>query len=150
MSDTNRRDFLNTSGRLACAFTIGGVGATLARRACSQDTWAIVPNQCVNIKLGVTGAENVCEACATSCVLPLSAVRAVNDHSQCGRCCICPAYFDVMSPVGPDGLPTKKLCPQDAIQRTAIGEVEEYDPLNNFYEYTIDEEKCNDNGRCVM
>ena len=82
--------------------------------------------------------------------MPLSAVRAVNDFHRCGRCCICPAYFDVRSQVGPDGLPTKKLCPRDAITRTPIGEVDPYDPLNNFYEYTIDDELCNGCGRCVM
>ncbi|MCA9263109.1 MAG: 4Fe-4S binding protein [Planctomycetales bacterium] len=150
MSDANRRVFLQHSGRAACVIAIGGVGVELGRRACAQDAWVISPNQCINIRLGVTGAENVCEACATSCVLPLSAVRAVNDHGACGRCCICPAYFDVLSPIGPDGLPTKKLCPRDAIERTAIGQVDPYDPLNNFYEYTIDEEKCNGCGRCVM
>ncbi|MCA9240317.1 MAG: 4Fe-4S binding protein [Planctomycetales bacterium] len=150
MKEASRRKFLQQSGRAACAAAIGGVGLKLGSRACAQDAWAISPNQCVNIRLGVTGAQNVCEACATTCVLPLSAVRAVNDHAACGRCCICPAYYDVLSPIGPDGLPTKKLCPRDAITRTAIGEVDEYDPLNNFYEYTIDEEKCNGCGRCVM
>lgn len=52
--------------------------------------------------------------------------------------------------MGPDGLPTKKVCPRDAIKRTVIGDVDENDPLNNFYEYTIDEELCNGCGRCVM
>lgn len=150
MSETDRRQFLQRTGQAACAAAIAGTGGVLASRACSGDAWAISPNHCVNIRLGVTGATNVCEACATSCVLPLSAVRAVNDHAKCGRCCICPAYFDVKSRVGSDGLPTKKLCPRDAIQRTVIGEVDPYDPLNNFYEYTIDEQKCNGCGRCVM
>lgn len=150
MNEQNRRDFLRHSGQAACAIAIGGVGFELGRRACAGDAWVIAPNQCINIRLGVTGAVNVCDACATSCVLPLSAVRAVNDHSACGRCCICPAYYDVLSPTGSDGLPTKKLCPRDAITRTPIGEVDPYDPLNNFYEYTIDEEKCNGCGRCVM
>ena len=31
-----------------------------------------------------------------------------------------------------------------------IGEVDPYDPLNNFYDYIIDEEKCNGCGKCVM
>ena len=150
MSESDRRTFLRRSGQVACAAAIGGVAIQLGRRASEHDIWTISPNHCVNIKLGVVGSNNVCEQCATSCVLPLSAVRAVNDHAECGRCCICPAYFDVMSPVGPDGLPTKKLCPRDAIKRTPIGEFDEYDPLNNYYEYTIDEEKCNGCGRCVM
>lgn len=150
MNETSRRDFLKHSGQAVCVIAMGGVGFELGRRACTQDAWVIAPNQCINIRLGVTGAANVCEKCATSCVLPLSAVRAVNEHSRCGRCCICPAYFDVLSPTGPDGLPTKKLCPRDAIRRTPIGDVDPHDPLNNFYEYTIDEEKCNGCGRCVM
>ncbi len=150
MSDTNRREFLQRTGQAACAAALGGTAIMLGRRACSGDSWAIAPDKCINIRLGVTGADSVCEACATSCVLPLSAVRAVNEHSLCGRCCICPAYFDVRSSMGSDGLPTKKICPRDAIKRTVIGDVDENDPLNNFYEYTIDEELCNGCGRCVM
>lgn len=150
MSDQDRRQFLQRTGQAACAVGIGGTAIVLGRRACIADAWSIAPNKCVNIRLGVTGADNVCQVCAEQCVLPLSAVRAVNDHSACGRCCICPAYFDVRSRVGSDGLPSKKLCPRDAIIRTPIGEIDEYDPLNNFYEYKIDDEKCNGCGRCVM
>ncbi len=98
---------------------------------------------------GATGVE-ACQKCATTCVLPLSAVRAVNDHAKCGRCCICPAYYDVTSDLGPDGLPTRKLCPRDAITRKPIGKVDPDDPLNNFYEYLIDEKLCNGCGLCVM
>ncbi|MCA9261312.1 MAG: 4Fe-4S binding protein, partial [Planctomycetales bacterium] len=147
---SDRRQFLQRAGRTAGAAALIGVGGALGRRACIQDAWAIDPNQCINIRLGVTGSDRVCDVCATSCVLPLSAVRAVNDHGQCGRCCICPAYFDVRSPVGPDGLPSKKLCPRDAIERRVIGDVDPYDPLNNFYEYVVDDEKCNGCGLCVM
>lgn len=150
MNESDRRQFLQRTGQVACAAALGGTAFTLVQRACANDAWAIVPNQCVNIRLGVTGGEQVCDVCATSCILPLSAVRAVNDHVRCGRCCICPAYFDVRSPIGPEGLPTKKLCPRDAIQRTVIGDEDPYDPLNNYYEYTIDEEQCNGCGRCVM
>ena len=150
MSETDRRQFLQRTGQAACAAALGGTAAVLGQRACARDAWVIAPSRCVNIRLGVTGADQVCEHCADSCVLPLSAVRAVNDHSVCGRCCICPAYFDVRSPTGSDGLPSKKLCPRNAIQRTVIGDVDPYDPLNNYYEYTIDEERCNGCGRCVM
>jgi len=68
----------------------------------------------------------VCERCATECVLPLSAIRAVNEFKACGRCYICPAYFKITSAVGPDGLPTEKVCPRDAIKREAIGWIERY------------------------
>ncbi len=84
------------------------------------------------------------------CVLTLSAVRAVNNFSACGRCYICPAYYKITSAVGPDGLPSEKVCPRDAIERTPIGWIDPDDPANNFYEYTIDETKCNGCGLCVM
>ena len=150
MEKLDRRDFLQRAGQTTCGVAIAGTAVVLGRRACLADAWTIAPDKCVNIRLGVSGASQVCELCSTSCVLPLSAVRAVNDHAKCGRCCICPAYFDVLGPMGPDGLPTKKLCPRDAIVRTVIGDVDPYDPLNNFYEYTIDDAKCNGCGRCVM
>lgn len=150
MNDSNRRDFLHRSGQVACVAALSGTAIVLTRRSCSGDAWLIAPDKCVNIRLGVTGANNVCDVCATQCTLPLSAVRAVNNHKECGRCCICPSYFDVRSPIGPDGLPTKKTCPRDAIKRTIIGDADPYDPLNNFYEYTIDEELCNGCGKCVM
>jgi len=135
--------------RGAGVITLGGAAAYLSRKAEAKGFWFIDPGRCINSQLGATGVD-VCEACATSCVLPLSAVRAVNNCAACGRCCICPAYFEVTSPIGPDGLPSQKLCPRDAIGRKAIGEVDPYDPLNNFYEYTIDENLCDGCGRCVM
>ncbi len=150
MSDqTTRRELLGHAARGAALVGIGGAAAYLGRRAVARDVWAIDPGRCINIRLGATGVE-ACQKCATTCVLPLSAVRAVNDHAKCGRCCICPAYYDVTSDLGPDGLPTRKLCPRDAITRKPIGKVDPDDPLNNFYEYVIDERLCNGCGLCVM
>jgi electron transport complex protein RnfB len=128
---------------------LGGGVVYLTKKAGAEGIWTIDPTKCINIRLGAVGIE-ACEECATTCVLPLSAVRAVNDYPKCGRCCICPAYFDVTSETGRDGLPTRKLCPRDAIERKVIGEVDPDDPLNNFYEYIIDEEKCNGCGKCVL
>ena len=91
-----------------------------------------------------------CELCTTECVVGLSAVRAVNDFSKCGRCYVCPAYFNITSAVDPKGLPSEKLCPRDAIERGPIGLVDPDDPANNFYEYMIDETKCDGCGNCVM
>jgi electron transport complex protein RnfB len=91
-----------------------------------------------------------CELCSTTCVLPLSAVRAVNDHAKCGRCYICPAYFEIKSAVNAQGLPSQKLCPRDAIKREAIGDIDPTDPANNYYEYVIDEQLCYGCGKCVM
>jgi electron transport complex protein RnfB len=129
--------------------TLGGTAFYLVHKAGAEHVWKIVPEKCINIRLGALGVE-VCDKCATTCVLALSAVRAVNDYSLCGRCCICPAYYDVTSEIGPDGLPMGKLCPRDAIERKAIGEVDPDDPLNNFYEYIIDETLCDGCGICVM
>ncbi len=150
MSDQpTRRDVLGHAARGAGLLALAGTAGYLVRRAGAADAWYINPNRCLNIRLGATGVA-ACEQCSITCVLPLSAVRAVNEYSRCGRCCICPAYFDMSSEVGPDGLPSRRLCPRDAITRKAIGAVDPNDPLNNFYEYVIDEERCNGCGKCVM
>ncbi len=128
---------------------MGGGAVYLTSKASADGPWRIDPTKCVNIRLGATGIE-ACTLCATDCVVTLSAIRAVNEFAECGRCCICPAYFDVTSEVGPDGLPMGKVCPRDAIEREAIGDVDPDDPLNNFYEYVIDEKKCNGCGECVL
>jgi electron transport complex protein RnfB len=147
--EMTRREVLANAGRGAGLLGLAGAAVYLARKAGAADVWQIDPTKCIDIRLGATGVA-VCENCATSCVLPLSAVRAVNEHAKCGRCCICPAYFDVTSEVGEDGLPSVKLCPRDAIRRAPIGKVDPSDPLNNFYEYVIDQTLCNGCGRCVM
>ncbi len=150
MSDEpTRRDVLGYAARGTGFIVLGGAVVYLTDKANAEHAWAIDAEKCRNIKLGITGIE-ACDKCATTCVLSLSAIRAVNEYSKCGRCCICPAYYDVTSEVGPDGLPMGKLCPRDAIQREAIGEVDPDDPLNNFYEYVIDETKCNGCGKCVL
>lgn len=147
--EPTRREALGMAARGAGLLALGGLTVQLVRRAGADPIWQVDPTRCINIRLGAVGME-ACELCATECVLPLSAVRAVNDYGKCGRCCICPAYFDVKSDVGPDGLPSRKLCPRDAIKRKAIGNVDAYDPLNNFYDYVIDEKLCTGCGKCVM
>ncbi|NIM02407.1 MAG: ferredoxin [Acidobacteria bacterium] len=150
MSDErSRREVLGTAARGAALVGLAGLTGVLAVKANKTYAWSIDITKCVNSKLGALGVD-VCEACATDCVLTLSAVRAVNEFSECGRCYICPAYYDITSAVGPDGLPSEKLCPRDAIEREAIGWIDPDDPANNFYEYTIDEKLCNGCGRCVM
>jgi len=144
-----RREVLGHAARGAALLGLAGMTGLLSFKANKTYAWAIDISRCVNSKLGAVGVK-VCEACATDCVLPLSAVRAVNYFAKCGRCYICPAYFKITSAVGPDGLPTEKVCPRDAIKRDPIGWVDPDDPANNFYEYTIDETLCNGCGRCVM
>ncbi len=150
MSDeTTRREILGQAARGAALLGLGGTAAYLVSRTTAEGAWQLDPNKCVNCRLGATGVE-VCDLCASACVLQLSAVRAVNDHSKCGRCCICPAYYDVTSAVDEEGLPSEKLCPTDAISRFPIGEVDPEDPANTYYEYVIDEERCNGCGLCAM
>ncbi len=144
-----RREMLGHAGRGAALIGLGGVAALLARRSAAEGAWRIDASRCVNSRLGAVGIE-ACDKCATECVLALSAVRAVNDHAKCGRCYICPAYFEIKSAVGPDGLPSQKLCPRDAIRRTPIGEIDPRDAANNYYEYVIDETRCNGCGKCVL
>jgi electron transport complex protein RnfB len=145
----SRRDMLGHVARGAALVGLGGTAGLLALKANKTYAWLIDATRCVNSKLGVVGVE-VCDLCATDCVLTLSAVRAVNEFSKCGRCYVCPAYYRITSAVGPDGLPSEKVCPRDAIERKAIGWIDPDDPANNFYEYVIDETKCNGCGRCVL
>lgn len=150
MSDSpTRRDVLGHAARGAALVGLGGLAALLARRSHAEGAWRIRVDQCVNSRLG-DHPRDACDQCAYTCVLPLSAVRAVNDHARCGRCYICPAYFDVQSALTRDGLPSGRLCPRNAIVRRPIGYVDPDDPANNYYEYIIDEERCNGCGKCVL
>jgi electron transport complex protein RnfB len=144
-----RREVLGHAARGAALVGLVGTAGILSLKSLKTHAWTIDPSKCINSKLGEVGVD-VCELCATDCVLTLSAVRAVNEFSECGRCYICPSYFKITSAVGPDGLPSEKVCPRDAIKREAIGWIDPDDPANNFYEYTIDEIKCNGCGRCVL
>lgn len=147
--ETTRRELLGHAVRGAGLLGLGGVAVYLTAKADDEGVWVLNTAKCVNSRLGATGIE-ACELCATSCVRPLSAVRAINDFAKCGRCYICPAYFDITSEVDENGLPSAKLCPRDAIKREPIGWVDPDDPANNFYEYTIDEALCNGCGKCVL
>jgi len=144
-----RREVLGHAVRGATFVGLGGVAAYLAKKASGEGVWQLDCEKCINSRHGAVGVD-YCDLCATSCVLALSAVRAVNDHDKCGRCYICPAYYDIKSAIDADGLPSQKLCPRDAIERKPIGWIDEDDPANNFYEYIIDETLCNGCGKCVM
>lgn len=144
-----RREILRHAIRGTALLGLGGLSAYLARNSAAEGAWQLNPRRCLNSRLGVVNVP-VCELCARECVLALSAVRAVNDHAKCGRCYLCPAYFDIKSALDESGLPSQKLCPRDAIIRQPIGEIDPRDPANNYYEYLIDEKRCNGCGRCVM
>lgn len=145
----SRRDVLAKAAQGAAALALGGSAFHLVRKAEGQIAWSVNTSKCINSRLGMTGVE-ACTLCTTECVVALSAVKAVNEYSKCGRCNICPAYFNVTSAVNEKGLPSEKLCPRDAILRKPIGEIDPDDPANNFYEYVIDEKKCDGCGKCVM
>lgn len=145
----SRRKALKRLARGAAVVGMGGTAGYLMQKAQGQIVWQIDSAKCLNSRLGEVGIK-ACDLCLKECVVSQSAVRAVNEFSKCGRCYICPAYYNVNSAVGRDGLPSEKLCPRDAIARKPIGEVDPSDPANNFYEYIIDESKCDGCGKCVM
>ncbi len=135
---SSRREFIDRSFRIVGLVGIGGAATLLARRAASNTVFQVDPSRCA-----------ACDLCRTSCVLSQSAVKAVNEFSKCGYCQLCPAYFDVTSQPDEKGLPTGKTCPQDALKRRVVGKIDEEDPNNNYYEYTIDEVLCDGCGKCV-
>ena len=147
--DVTRRDLLGNAARGAVLLTLGGGAGFLVRKAHGQVVWQVDASRCINSRLGEVNVE-ACNLCTNECVVQLSAVRAVNEFSKCGRCNICPAYFNITSAVDEHGLPSEKLCPRDAIERRPIGKIDPEDPANNFYEYIIDEAKCDGCGKCVM
>ena len=144
-----RRDLLGKTVRGTVLLGLGAGAGYLIKKADGQLVWQVDSVKCINSRLGEVNVD-VCDLCTTDCVVSQSAVRAVNDFSKCGRCYICPAYFNVKSAVDEMGLPSEKMCPRDAIERKPIGYVDPEDPANNFYEYIIDEEKCDGCGKCVM
>jgi electron transport complex protein RnfB len=135
---STRRQFIDRSVRLIGFTGIAGAAGLLVRKATGNSVYQVDPYKCT-----------ACDLCRTSCVLSHSAVKAVNDFDKCGYCMLCPAYMDVTSFPDEMGIPTGKVCPQDAIQRRVVGDVDPDDPMNNYYEYVIDEEKCDGCGKCV-
>ena len=135
---SSRREFFDRSFRVLGLAGIGGSAILLAKRSASSMVFQVDPSKCA-----------ACDLCRTSCVLSHSAVKAVNEFTKCGYCQLCPAYFDVTSQPDEKGLPTGKTCPQDALKRRVVGKIDEDDPNNNYYEYTIDESLCDGCGKCV-
>jgi electron transport complex protein RnfB len=136
--ESTRRQFIDRSCRIVGFTALGGAAGLLAKRASGNAVFQVDPIKCT-----------ACDLCRTSCVLSFSAVKAVNDFAKCGYCMLCPAYFDITS--GPDekGIPAGKVCPRDALKRRVVGKEDPDDPNNNYYEYTIDETRCDGCGKCV-
>lgn len=139
MSETStRRQFIDRSFRIVGLAGIGGAAGLLTRRTSGNAVFQVDPFKCT-----------ACDLCRTSCVLSLSAVKAVNDFDKCGYCMLCPAYYDVISQPDERGIPTGKVCPQDALKRRVVGRIDTDDPNNNYYEYVVDETRCDGCGKCV-
>jgi len=135
---STRRQFVDRSVRMIGFAGIGSAAGLLARRASGHAVYQVDPFKCT-----------ACDLCRTSCVLSLSAVKAVNDFDKCGYCMLCPAYYDVTSLPDEKGIPTGLVCPQDALKRRVVGRVDLEDPNNNYYEYVVDETRCDGCGKCV-
>lgn len=135
---STRRQFFDRTFRVAGLAGIGAAAGLLAKRAAADNVFQIDPNRCTS-----------CDLCRTSCVLSHSAVKAVNDFELCGYCMLCPAYYDVTSYPDDKGIPSGRVCPQDALKRRVVGHFDAEDPNNNYYEYTIDEPLCDGCGKCV-
>jgi len=135
---STRRQFIDLSARIVGFAGIGTAAGLLTRRASGNVVYQVDSFKCT-----------ACDLCRTSCVLSLSAVKAVNDFDKCGYCMLCPAYYDVTSLPDEKGIPTGKVCPQDALKRRVVGKVDPEDPNNNYYEYVIDETRCDGCGKCV-
>ena len=129
-SPVSRRQFMRDGFRVATLTGLGALGGTLALRSSSATTvWQIDPGRCLR-----------CDKCATSCVLPQSAVKCVHAYAICGYCKLCTGYF-VPDPNDLNTAAENQLCPTDAIKRTYVE-----DP---YYQYKIDEDLCIGCARCV-
>jgi len=135
---STRRQFIDRSVRIAGFAGIGAAAGMLVRRASGNAVYQVDPFKCT-----------ACDLCRTSCVLSLSAVKAVNDFDKCGYCMLCPAFYDVTTQPDEKGIPSGKVCPQDALKRRVVGKEDPEDPNNNYYEYVIDENLCDGCGKCV-
>ncbi|MBN2450583.1 MAG: ferredoxin [Lentisphaeria bacterium] len=125
-----RRGFLRCLGGGALGVAVCGATLAAARRGPARRTlWQIDPAACVQ-----------CGLCATSCVLPVSAVKCVHNFAMCGYCRLCFGYFEADAPALNAGA-ENQMCPTGAIQRRFVE-----DP---YHEYTIREDLCIGCGRCV-
>jgi len=128
--DMNRRVFLRDGLWGVSIALLGGIsGFAFSRSSKRKTVWQIDPYKC-----------NSCGKCETECVLPQSAVKAVQVNAICGYCRLCTGFFHP-DPVNLDTGAENQLCPTHAIQRQFIEEP--------YYSYTIDEDLCNGCAKCV-
>jgi electron transport complex protein RnfB len=125
-----RREFLRKSGGGVAGLAVAGTTLLAAGRAASKGTvWQIDPEICVR-----------CGACATNCVLEVSAVKCVHTYTMCGYCTLCFGYFlpdaDVLGTAAEN-----QVCPTGALRRKSIEEP--------YFEYSIEEPLCVGCAKCV-
>jgi electron transport complex protein RnfB len=130
----SRRGFLTSLARGAALTVLGGGAGALARAQPPapdgrRTVWQIDPYKCTQ-----------CGRCATACVMPVSAVRAVNDLPRCGFCLNC---FGFLRPGAPrtDSGAENLLCPTGALKRRWVE--------GPAFEYVVDEALCVGCGLCT-
>src|ERR1041385_7297253 len=105
----SRRAFMRDGVRVATLTGLGALAGTVAMRSSSATTvWQIDPSRCLR-----------CDKCATSCVLPQSAVKCVHAYALCGYCKLCTGYFVPDSNDLNTGA-ENQLCPTAAIKRKFV------------------------------
>jgi len=131
----DRRSFLRDGARVAGAIALGGAAGFIGGRMGRGDeyVWQLDPDLCM-----------ACDKCATSCVLDVSAVKAVQCYPMCAMCDLCTGYFD-LAYVSLDTAAENQLCPTGAIIRELVTE----EAGVGRFEYHIDEPKCIGCGKCV-
>jgi len=131
----DRRGFVGDGIRVLALGALGGAaGLTAYRKGRSDDTvWQIDPDACI-----------ACDLCSTSCVLDVSAVKAMQCYPMCGLCDLCPGFFD-MEHLQRDTGAENQLCPTGAVIRELVSETAGV----SFFEYHIDEPKCIGCAKCV-
>ena len=136
----DRRCFVKNGCRAVAFVSLGSLATALvlksgqARSSSNPDAgnglvWQIDPNLCVG-----------CGKCSASCVLDTSAVKCFHNEKLCGYCEICTGFFDD-KPVRLDEGAENQMCPTNAIRRQKAEA--------NYYEYSIDLERCVGCGKCV-
>ena len=129
----SRREFIGKLGTIAAGTTLAAVSGVLFRRALSAPEtdyfWQINAAKCTH-----------CGRCETGCVLPVSAVKCVHAVRVCGYCDLCGGYYRTNARAL-DTAAENLICPTGAIARKFIE-----DP---YFEYTIDEKRCNGCGKCA-
>jgi electron transport complex protein RnfB len=125
-----RREFLRKGAGGVAGLAVAGTTYLAGSRAVGQEyVWQIDPDVCIR-----------CGACASNCVLELSAVKCVHTYTMCGYCTLCFGYFlpdaDVLGTAAEN-----QVCPTGALRRKSIEEP--------YYEYSIDEPLCVGCAKCV-